>query len=157
LLPSIQRFEILYFADDPITAIFEYGAMLGNPFVAGGAVPHPRRPFAMLNIHVTLSDTVDLTDVSGVQRPLQTTVQELTGDWDGYQIRGPSTPIALPVGQAPTQELGHALHQTGIEGFRAISARVPSNRTLMVFPQNLQRGSSLEFCDHSGQVVHHIP
>jgi hypothetical protein len=50
LLPPAQRFQILYFAEDPLTAIFEFGAMLGNAFVPGGAVAHPARAFAMLNV-----------------------------------------------------------------------------------------------------------
>ena len=107
LLPPAQRFQILYFAEDPLTATFEFGAMLGNPFAPGGSVAHPAPAFAMLNVQVTLSQVADLT----AQAQLQTTAQELTGDWDGYQVRGPATPVSLPVGQAPTQELGHALFQ----------------------------------------------
>ena len=53
----------------------------------GGAIAHPRRSFGMLNVQVTLSEVVDLTDVSASQLPLQTTAQEMTGDWDGYQVR----------------------------------------------------------------------
>jgi hypothetical protein len=41
---------MLYFAEDPITATFEFGAMLGNPFVPGGAVAHPARAFAILMV-----------------------------------------------------------------------------------------------------------
>jgi hypothetical protein len=105
---------------------------------------------------VTLSQVADLTDPAA-QTQLQTTAQELTGDWDGYQVRGPATPVSLPAGQAPTQELGHALFQANVEGFRSISAKVPCNRTLMVFPQRLRPGSSLVFRDQSGNVVHRIP
>lgn len=87
LLPANRQFEILYFAEDPLTANFECGAMLGNSFVPGGAIAHPCRSFAMLNAQMTLSEVVDLTDVSASQLPLQTTAQEMTGDWDGYQVR----------------------------------------------------------------------
>ena len=156
LLVPAQRFQILYFAEDPLTATFEFGAMLGNPFVPGGSVAHPARAFAMLNVQVTLSQVADLTDPAA-QAQLQTTAQELTGDWDGYQVRGPATPVSLPVGQAPTQELGHALFQATFEGFRSISAKVPCNRTLMVFPQHFRPGGSLVFRDQSGNVMLRIP
>ncbi|MGC2525231.1 MAG: RES family NAD+ phosphorylase [Stellaceae bacterium] len=157
LLPANRQFEILYFAEDPLTANFECGAMLGNSFVPGGAIAHPCRSFAMLNAQMTLSEVVDLTDVSASQLPLQTTAQEMTGDWDGYQVRGGMTSVSAPVGVAPTQALGQALFQTGVEGFQPVSARVSCNRTLMVFPQNLRSGSKLEFRDQSGAIVHQIP
>ena len=54
--------------------------------------------------------------------------------------------MSEPVGIAPTQELGAALFQVpGLEGFRALSARVPYCMTLVVFPQKLQPGSIVEF------------
>jgi hypothetical protein len=148
---SASAFPDSVSAEDPVTATFEFGAMLGNPFVPGGAVPHPGRAFAMLNVQVTLSQVADLTGPAA-QTQLQTTAQELTGDWDGYQVRGAATPISSPVGQAPTQELRHALFQVNVEGFRSISAKVPCNDTLMVFPQRLRPGSSLVFRDQSGTL-----
>jgi hypothetical protein len=96
---------------------------------------------------VLLNRVCDLTDVTQAQLPLQTTAQELTGDWEGYQVRGPLTPVRGPTGVAPTQHLGEALFRTGMEGFRSISAKVPHVRTLMVFPQNMGLGTSLTYLD----------
>ena len=79
--------------------------------------------FVTLNVHVILQEVIDLTDVN-VHTALGTSVQELTGDWEGYQIRNRRTAVSEPTGIAPTQELGRALFATGVEGFRAISAEV---------------------------------
>lgn len=152
-------FQILYFAEDPIVAAFEYGALFGTLWGPFGYLPNPRRGYVLLNVSVVLQEVVDLTDEPGAQRPLDTTAQELTGDWDGYGQRGSGLPVPLhaPSGLAPTQELGEALYQTGIEGFTSISAKVPTHRTLMVFPQNRGWGSSLEYRDQDGNVVACVP
>ncbi|MBV9015961.1 MAG: RES domain-containing protein, partial [Alphaproteobacteria bacterium] len=41
LLPAARQFQILYFAADHQTALFEARAMLGNPAVPGMAVSNP--------------------------------------------------------------------------------------------------------------------
>jgi hypothetical protein len=120
-------------------------------------VAHPRRSFITLNVHVVLQDVIDLTEVSTAQDPLGTNVQELTGDWRGYQTRSLTTPVSNPIGIAPTQRLGKALFATGTEGFRAISAKIPYHKTLTVFPDRLRAGSSLTFREPpAGTVVHTI-
>jgi hypothetical protein len=129
--------------------------MLGSPHVPGGAVAHPRRTFTIINATIVLQEVCDLTEVAAAQAPLATTAQELTGDWEGYQVRGPATSISAPTGTAPTQELGHALYRTGVEGFRSISARVPYSRTLMIFPANLKSGSSIDYVDPRNNIVIH--
>ena len=155
LLPSSARFEILYFAEDHQTALFEFGAMVGGAHIPGRAVPNPGVPALVLNVQITLQQVCDLTQVDSAQVPLHTTAQELTGDWDGYQSRSPMTSVTAPIGIAETQMLGEALFQTGIEGFRSLSAKIPYARTLMVFPTNLRRGSSIVYTD-SGTVVRRI-
>jgi hypothetical protein len=122
-------------------------------------VPNPRRGYVILNVRVHLREVVDLTDVPGAQHLLDTTAKKLTGDWDGYGQRGSTRPVPLsaPSGLAPTQELGEALYRTGVEGFKAISAKIPTHRTLMVFPQNLSPASYLEYQDQNGAVVDRIP
>lgn len=149
-LGAADQFGALYFADDPIVAQFEMGALLGC-LAPGHYIPHPRLSFVMMSVHIILRDVADLTEVSGAQTPLETNAQELTGDWRGYQIRTSLTRVSDPVGIAPTQELGKALADTGIEGFRAISARVPYHKTLVVFTDNLKVSSSLVFYDPNGQ------
>jgi RES domain len=152
---SSAQFQILYFAEDHQTALFEFGAMVGSPHIPGRAIPNPGVPALVLNVQITLQQVFDLTQARSAQVPLQTTAQELTGDWDGYQSRSPMTSVTAPIGLAETQTLGEALFQTGIEGFRSLSAKIPYARTLMVFPTNLRRGSSIVYID-SGTVVHRI-
>jgi len=80
------------------------------------------------------------------QSLLGTTAQELTGDWMGYQQRNSTMSVSQPIGTAPTQELGTALFAVaGLEGFRTVSAKAPYCSNLVVFPQKLQRGSSVIF------------
>ena len=158
MLPPPRQFEILYFAQDSIVAGFEYGALFGTLWGPFGYVPNPRRGYVVLNVQVDLREVVDLTDVAAAQQPLDTTAQELTGDWDGYGQRGSRLPVPLlrPSGIAPTQDLGEALYQTGVEGFRAISAKVPTHCTLMVFPQNLRPGSYLEYRDQNDNILDRV-
>jgi hypothetical protein len=156
LLSSSAQFEILYFADDHLTALFEFRAMLGSP-VPGRAISNPAVSALVLNVQITLQEVFDLTHVALAQVPLQTTAQELTGDWDGYQSRSMMTSVTAPTGIAETQALGQALFRTGIEGFRSISAKVPHSRTLVVFPTNLRRGSSITHTDNRGTIVYQIP
>jgi RES domain len=153
-----SQFDLLYFAEDPQTALFEVQAMLGSPHVPGGAIAHPRRTFTIINAMILLGDACDLTIVSSAQVPLDTSAQELTGDWDGYQLRATSlTSVAGPTGIAPTQALGQALFNTGIEGFRSISAKVPYTKTLIVFPDNLKPGSSIVYVDpRNGSVIRRV-
>lgn len=157
LLPAADQFFTLTFADDPLVAQFEVGAVLGNP-TPGDHVPHPRISYISLNVQIVLSNVVDLTDVNNVQVPLAINPQELTGDWKSYQLRSPRTSVSLPIGLAPTQELGRTLFRAGVEAFRSMSAKLAYHRTLTVFPDNLGRGSSLTFTDSSsGAVLHKIP
>jgi hypothetical protein len=148
LHPVPQQFESIYFASDHVTALFEFGAMAGTT-APGGGVSNPALSTAIVNVSVTLREVVDLTDVA-VQASLATTAQELTGDWNGYQLRSNYTPVKNPIGVAPTQELGEVLFRAGVEGIRSISARIPYNRILVVFPLNLRLGSSLVFSGDHG-------
>jgi RES domain-containing protein len=138
-------FETLYLAEDPYVALFEAGAVLGSPSQPGGLFPNPRLALVILNVQVQLQRVADLTLVPQ-QQLLGTNAQELTGDWRGYQQRSPRTSVREPVGIAPTQELGAALYQApDLEGICTLSARVPYSMILIVFPQKLQTGSSVEF------------
>ena len=145
LLSPARQFEILYFASDHQTALFECGALLGTPHLPGRVMPNPAINVGILNVNVRLQMICDLTDHPLAQAVLETTAQELTGDWDGYQQRNAMTLVTNPVGHAPTQELGEALFRRGVEGSRSLSARLPYNRTLVVFPEKLRRGSHVIF------------
>jgi hypothetical protein len=144
-LSASTPFEILYLGDNPLVAQFELEFLWGSPLSPGGVLPSPRS-CVIVNVTVQLQWVVDLTMVSE-QTLLETTVQELTGDWRGYHLRAsPLAAVRDPVGTAPTQDLGEALFATpGIEGFRAVSAKLPYHTNLAVFPEKMYVGSRLEF------------
>lgn len=94
-----------------------------------------------------LQSIVDITRRASYSS-LRTTAQETTGDWRGYKTRNASTSLSYPVGAAPTQDLGRALFMEGdIEGFVTMSARVPFQSSLVVYPERLKPGSELVFFD----------
>jgi RES domain-containing protein len=146
-------FEILYLAEDQIVALFEVQALLGSPYQLW--VPNPYQAWVTLNVHVTLQRIADLRLVTE-QQVIDMTVQELTGDWRGYQLRvhipSPIQPAGLP---APTQRLGEALFRVrpAMEGFLTASAKVPTRSNLVVFPDNLYQNSRLEYTDNTSNVV----
>lgn len=151
---SMPQFDVLYLAQDHSVALFEVQALLGPPY--GNFVPNPAQPWTILNVQVVLRNVADLTDHSS-QQSLQTTAQALTGDWLGYQQRGRSLSLTAPTGLAPTQELGAAMYSVpGLEGFKAVSAKVSDKRTLVVFPQKLQGGSFVRFHDQATGRQHTI-
>ncbi|MDE0009453.1 MAG: RES domain-containing protein, partial [Gammaproteobacteria bacterium] len=91
--------QVMYFASDQVLARFEARDVLGHWF--GDAVPSPR------DRHVVVEYSIDLgpNPVVDARPPqlatVETTVQEMTGDWHSY-----------PWGDedAPTQELARAIH-----------------------------------------------
>jgi len=104
---------------------------------------------------VQLSKVADLTDAVRTPEILATTAQELTGDWDGYQLRSARTSVSGPVGIAPTQALGAALYASGaFEGFLAISAKIPYQKVLGVFPNRMAKGNFVRYSysDAAGQM-----
>ncbi len=149
-------FEVLYLAENHLVALFEVQALLGTPS-PGGLVPHPRRAWTLINITVNLANVINLADPQ-TQRQLNASAQELTGDWRGYQLRGPQTSVIGPNGTAPTQDLGLALYQTpNLEGFITLSAKLPDQKVLVVFPQKLQSPKSIHFWDPTTGQSHHLP
>ena len=127
-------YEILYLAENQLVALYEVGAIFGSP---DQPIAHPSKSkMVPIDVSVRLHSVADLTD-SVQQALLETSVQELTGNWDTY-----------PSGEAPTQQLGAALFATKyVEGFLAVSAKMPRCRTLIVFPKKLRKGSELSFQD----------
>jgi hypothetical protein len=143
-------FEILYLSENHAVCLWEVEALLGSPRVP--PVPHPAAPWLIINVHVILQRVADLTLVAQ-QRRLGTTAQELTGDWYGYWTRTAHSSVPQPTGTAPTQDLGEALFSTpGVEGFRTVSAKVPDQMNLVVFPQKLLKGSNLRYQDSAGKI-----
>jgi len=140
------QFGTLYLSDHPIVAQFEAQVLLGSPLTLGGSVPAPRSGWVIVRVAVSLSEIVDLSDLAA-QAVLDASVQELTGDWEVYRYRSPATNVKAPVGTAPTQHLGEAIHRDTRtpEGFLAVSARVSNHRNLVVFPDHLRTGSYVEY------------
>lgn len=149
-LPPADQYELLYLAETRFVALCEFRALVGLP-LAGSVVPLPRGVFRTKAFQVTLGNVANLTDVVGTQALLQTSAQELTGDWQGNHVRAlgsapPGITVPAPSNLAPTQELGLALHQVpDIEGFLSISSVVPTRRILVVFASKLIAGSSLRY------------
>lgn len=156
-----SKFEVLYLAEDHLVAMFEVQALLGSP-APGSYFPHPRTAWTIINVTVNLHKVADLTAKSSSGKSarslIDTTAQELTGDWRGYQQRSSITSISSPVGIAPTQKLGAALYNIlDLEGFLTFSAKVPTNLVLVVFPDKLQPGNWVEFFYPATGERHRIP
>jgi len=148
-------FATLYLAQDQLVALFEVQALFGSPYTTWLAVPG--RNWAILNVSVVLQSVVDLT-LAAPQAALGTTAQELTGDWRGYRLRSAITPVSQPAGvPAPTQELGAALYSVPLlEAFVTVSAKIPTHKTLVVFPDKLLPGSELVCRDDKGKLLDKI-
>ena len=140
------QFATLYLSDSSLVAQFEAQVLLGSPNRPGGPVTAPGFAWTVLQVRVSLTKVVDLSDLSA-QAMLDTTVQELTGDWWGYRQRSRMTNVRAPIGTAPTQTLGEEIHRDprDLEGFLAVSARVPTNRNLIVFPDHLGASSFVQY------------
>src|SRR5947209_15923360 len=100
-------FPVLYLSENHQVALVEVGALFGSPLM-GTYVPNPRRSWVLLNVQVTLQEVADLTD-PGEHSKLQTSAQELTGDWECYEYRPLVSSFPQPAALAPTQLLGAAL------------------------------------------------
>lgn len=103
---------------------------------------------------------VDLTDVAN-HALLETSVQELTGDWLGYQRRTPQATVPVPLGVAPTQDLGAALLAVGdVEAFLSVSAKAPDACNLVIFPErleHLQLSSRVKMTNTRTGRTHELP
>jgi len=150
--PGRPGFPILYLTEDPVTALYEVGAMLGSPHRAAAPAPGRVSHWATVSVSVTLFGVVDLTRPSE-RRLIRVTIQELTGDWDGYRLRWIGRPRPSPAWPvAPTQRLGEALHRVrGLEGVITFSARDATKRNLIVFPNKLRKGSVVTFTEPNGR------
>ncbi len=142
-------FEILYLAEDATVAHFEVQALLGSAYPGAMHVPNPAGgAWTLVPVGVTLQAVVDFTRSTSCM-PIETSIQELTGDWQAYALRNPMRLRGGANGSdVPTQLLGRRLHKIrGVEGFMSYSARVATRRILMIFPRKLLPGSQLRYQD----------
>jgi hypothetical protein len=121
--------RMLYLGENHQVAIFEVGALLGDPNLP---ISNPKGSWVLMSLRVQLHHIADLSEPAQ-QKLIATNDQELTGVW------------ANAGGGAPTQKLGAALFAVpGLEGFIFPSARVGS-RNLAVFMDKLGGKSALTF------------
>jgi hypothetical protein len=122
-------YRILYLGENHQVAIYEVGALLGNP---NAPLSSPKGSWVLLSLQVTLHHVADLCD-STQQKLISTNDQEMTGGW------------ANSSNAAPTQKLGAALHAVPLlEGFLFPSSKVGS-RKLAIFPDKLDARISIIF------------
>lgn len=146
--PGNGGFEIFYTGENHLVALLEVRDLLGTPMTAGLLAPSPlRRQWGIINVRVNPARVVDLTS-GAARRQLQTSAQELTGDWEGYYYRNQMRAVPKPSSPAPTQRLGQALFRRGdVEGFITYSAKLAHHKVLVVFPQRVSAPSRIVFQD----------
>lgn len=146
---SPSPFEVLYLAETSLVAEFEVGAVFGT---LPSHISHPRMSFTLVAAQVQLSRVVNLSDPIE-QAKIEVDAQLLTGDWRAYQTRTPISSVSLPVGLAPTQEIGAAVFNDSrlIEGIITVSAKVATHQTLVVFPQNMSIGNYIQYTYNDGR------
>jgi RES domain-containing protein len=151
-------FQIMYLSENPQVALREIGALFGSPRPGAAVVSNPTTFCTIVSVEVTLSRVVDLTDPA-VVGALGTSFQELSGDWVGYTLRSPAGPVRSPYWtDVPTQRLGHALFRArSVEGFIAYSAKDPTRRNFMVYPDRLRTGSFLRAADPQSGTILTVP
>lgn len=116
----------VYFSLDPLTALLEVGAALR---VRTRLVTAPHDPHVMLSAEITLHRVLDLTEEEH-HGALGTHHQELTGNWRRATREAP----------APTQRLGGAAAELGIQGLVYTSAKNDLGTNIVVYPDTLPPG-----------------
>jgi RES domain-containing protein len=155
--PAHPGVEVLYLTEDLLTASFEVQALIGSPLPGHTFLPNPLAVgWSFLPVVVILRAVADLTNPTELAT-VDTSVQELTGDWRGYALRSPVLPPRPPHSDAPTHRLGHALDGTGrFEALLTYSAKVPTRRNLVVFPQRLTGRGSVTWVDPATNTTHAV-
>ena len=138
------NYPLLYLAPDRVTALLEYRALVQIPGWPGPLRTGLASSVVVFPVTVHLSTVIDLGDPGTRRQPLQGarrhSVQELTGDWRTYPLRGPNRHVGEVRSNrstAPTQDLGAALSGLNCEAFLAPSAVQPQICNLVVFPNHV--------------------
>ena len=130
------QLQVMYFAPDPLLARFEARDLLGHWF--GDAVPAPQRPRdIVVEYHIDIGGEPAIADARPPQLAMiETTVQEMTGDWSTYPWE---------TCNAPTQDLALAVfdRHDAPTGLTAPSARNPRQANLILFPERLPSRRSI--------------
>ena len=123
------RLRVMYFAPNPLLARFEARDLLGHWF--GDAVPAERPRHVVVEYGIDIGAESVIVDVCPPQLAIiETTVQEMTGDWLTYPWE---------TSNAPTQDLAQAVFRREDEptGLIAPSARNPRQANLILFADRL--------------------
>lgn len=135
---SQSQYFMLYFAADPATALLEVEALVAthNPPQA-----HDIRAddYKVWPVTVALNNVVDFGDPR-CRSEVETSAQELTGDWRAQRPLDGSPPLVRSrASDAPTQHLGAALeHNPDVEGFLTPSSKTPTLSNLVIFPHRVE-------------------
>jgi len=125
---SAPLHRILYLAENCQVALYEVGAMYGNP---ADPIADPRQSLLLLSLQVRLCRVVDLCDESE-RRLIGASFQELTGNWRNSPDR-----------DLPTHLLGQALFRVkGLEGFLFPSSKPSGGQNLVIFPDKIDHDRS---------------
>jgi RES domain-containing protein len=140
-----ETFEVIYLAEDPITALAEVNLVFSsNP--ALGKIKGP--PMVHIAVDGILESVVDIT-LPDAQSALATSHQELTGAWLWEQAQ---------TGEAPTQRLGRvAFESERLCGLRYPSSKNPGGVCVAVFPDRLTGGSYVQVFDPFDNLAQRIP
>ncbi len=135
----------LYLAQDEMTPLLEVTGVLKPPRSPVALVFEPQ---VLMTVDGSLTDILDVTDPS-VQAALETSTQELTGNWALQQADYLAGKGSMP----PTQALGEAAYQVGcIVGLKYRSSKnVANGYGVVVFSDRMTAaGNYLELFNQSG-------
>lgn len=120
--------------------MLEFRALVRVLGVSGLLAIKPRHSFALFKVSVSLESVADF-GCPKQRGTLNTSVQEMTGDWRDYLIRRKQGIPGVRSNRlsAPTHRLGKALNSKPrrIEGFLAPSAVDPAVCNLVIFPDRV--------------------
>lgn len=121
-----KKFEVVYLAEDAITALAENELMLRH--ASARIVRIKGAPLVHISVEGTLVSVLDLT-LTHTQELLSTNMQELTGEWRAIQVDGQ---------EAPTQVLGRvAFESERFDAIRFPSSKNPGGVCVAVFAERL--------------------
>lgn len=142
-----RTFETIYLAEDPITAFAEVWLILQHPHAPPSTFRTP--PLVHVTVDGVLASVLDLTEPN-VQAALETTPQELTGEWRYAQAEGR---------EAPTQTLGRVCYETRrFDSIRFFSTKNPPNGIcIAVFPDRLNPPAYIEVYDPYDNLAQRLP
>lgn len=139
-----DAFEVLYLADNPVTALEEVGALLRT---AAGLTGLRGPPRIVLSVECRLRRAVRFGRAALASLGLSR--EDVTEPWREI-VRGGAIPITHVLGRL-------AFEREDLEAIVVPSARDPDRSNLVVFPAKLIEGSSIHVFDDSGIIDARLP